>query len=113
MNSHEELRRYILESQRSNPSGNIHHRLLELAAKFGLQETDVRGILEEMANNQLISLAALVDGKERKAEDWLDTETFFDYVLMGGGGYVIVSVLQRGNELLSEMPKAPLGFSPS
>jgi hypothetical protein len=64
-----------------------------------------------MSRSGLIDLAKW-DGKEVKLfQDWRDADTFF--YAATDGGHVRVQVLARGAELLDNMPKASIGFSPT
>jgi DNA-binding IclR family transcriptional regulator len=108
MSKHEKPRRHILESQRCDPSGDLHYRTIQLAHQFGLSESQVQHTLGRMADEGLISLAGWDGERVRPIHEWPSASAFFNSTL--DGGHVRIHVLAPGAELLAELPKAKLGF---
>jgi hypothetical protein len=111
MNKYEALRRGILEmaAQTATLNGHSTHvSTLGLGGQFGVPENHVREQLIEFAKLNLISLKAWDGERERPYNEWPDAETFFFNT--SDNGYVRIRLLSAGGELLSKLPKSPIGF---
>jgi hypothetical protein len=111
MNRYDALRRGILEkaAQTATLDGHSTHvSTLGLGAEFNIPESHVRAQLLEFAKMNLISLVVWDGERERPYNDWPDADSFF--FNRTDGGYVRIRLLIAGGELLSKLPKTPIGF---
>ena len=69
----------------------------------------VREQLLRFAADKVIGLTAWDGLRERPYNEWPDMDSFF--FNWSDGGYVRIRVLSAGGELLSSLPKAPIGFA--
>jgi hypothetical protein len=105
MNRYESLRIGILRKAAAFLDCTLYANTYSLGVEYGVPEPHVREQLLRLAEEKLIALTARDGAKERQYTEWPDKESFFFDV-----GYVQVRLLSEGGELLSSLPKAPLGF---
>jgi hypothetical protein len=110
MNKYETLRRGILEKAAlmAAHNGSRHVNTYGLGAEFGIPENHVRQELIRLAKQNLISLVAWDGERERPYDEWPDADSFFFNTT--DGGHVRIRLLSAGGELLSKLPKLPIGF---
>jgi hypothetical protein len=109
MNKYESFRRAIIAKGAVTVSyGPIHVRTSSLAAEYGIPEIHVCEQLTQLVTEGLISLAAWDGHCERPFSEWPDPDSFF--FNRADNGYVRLRLRSPGAELLSELPRAPLGF---
>jgi hypothetical protein len=110
MNRYDALRRGILEKAALTAAhnGSMHVNTYGLAAEFHIPENHVREELIGLAKQNLISLVAWDGERERPYNEWPDADSFF--FNKADGGYVRIRLLIAGGELLSKLPKTPIGF---
>jgi hypothetical protein len=111
MNKYDALRRGILEKAAQTATLNgqsTHVSTLGLGVQFGVPENHVREQLIEFAKLNRISLVAWDGERERPYDEWPDGDSFFSNKT--DGGYVRIRLLIAGGELLSKLPKTPIGF---
>jgi hypothetical protein len=109
MNPYEGLRRAILTGSKCNPTGCVHYRPNQLAMQFGIQERHACEILESLVADRIIYMAKWDGERECPFEEWPSAGAFWDAL----DNYVRIRLLARGAELLHELPKSSIGFSPS
>jgi hypothetical protein len=110
MNKYETSRRAILEKAAVTASSGhpIHVRVSSLAAEYGIPDSHVCEQLTQLASEGFISLVAWDGRRERPISEWPDADSFF--FNRSDTGYIRICLRSSGAELLSELPKAPLGF---
>jgi hypothetical protein len=111
MNNYESFRQAIIKKAgaiASYDKGSIHLRTFLLAAEHNIPERHVCEQLMLLAEVGLISLAAWDGHRERPFSEWPDPDSFF--LNRSDNGHVRVRLRSPGAELLSELPKGPLGF---
>jgi hypothetical protein len=110
MNKYETFRRSIIEkaSVTASSGGPIHVRSSLLAAEHGIPEEHVREQLTQLVAEGFIRLAAWDGRRERPYSEWPDADLFF--FNRTDHGYIRMWLRSPGAELLSELPKGPLGF---
>jgi len=79
-----------------------------LSVEFDIPEPHVREQLVELAEQHLISLTVWEGIRERPYDEWPDADSFF--FNRSDGGYIRIRLLRAGGELVSELPKEPVGF---
>ena len=80
----------------------------KLSIEYGIPEPHVREQLLEFVEAHLIRLTAWYGIRERPYSEWPDGDSFF--FNRTDGGYIRIRLRRAGGELLSELPKAPIGF---
>jgi hypothetical protein len=110
MNKYESFRRAVMEkaSVTASSGGPIHVRSSLLAAEHNIPEEHVREQLTQLVAEGLLKLAAWDGRRERPLSEWPDADLFF--FNRTDNGYVRIWLRSPGAELLSELPKVPLGF---
>lgn len=110
MNKYETFRQAILKraALASSYAKPTHVRTFLLAAEFDIPEEHIREQLTQLLAEGLISLAAWDGRCELPYSEWSDADSFF--FNRSDNGYVRISLRSPGAELLSELPKGPLGF---
>jgi DNA-binding GntR family transcriptional regulator len=110
MNKYESFRRAIIEkaSVPASSGGPIHVRSFLLAAEHNIPEEHAREQLRQLEAEGLIRLAAWDGRRERPYSEWPDADLFF--FNRTDHGYVRIWLRSPGAELLSQLPKGPLGF---
>lgn len=110
MNKYEVLRKGFLKNA-SQFAGNDHLYFTsssKLSVEFDIPEPHVREQLVELAEQGLISMTAWEGIRERHYYEWPDADSFF--FNRSDGGYIRIRLLRAGGELVSALPKAPIGF---
>jgi hypothetical protein len=106
MNRHETFRTEILK-RISTCSGSLNIKTSQMAVEFGIAEGHVREELVIMLQQRRIALTAWDGERELPYAEWPDADSFF--FNRSDAGYVRIRLLSAGAELLSELPKAPIG----
>jgi len=109
MDNYENFRQGILKDVEKFDSHSRHFRVCILSTDYGIPESHVCEQLIGMAAAHLIHLAAWDGRGERAIQEWPDQDSFF--YNRTDHGYVRVRILSAGAELLSKLPKAPIGFA--
>jgi hypothetical protein len=110
MNKYESFRQAIIKKAAvpASHGGPIHVRSSLLAAEHDIPEEHIREQLTQLLAEGLISLAAWDGRRERPFSEWPNADSFF--FNRSDTGYVRIWLRSPGAELLSELPKAALGF---
>ncbi len=113
MNLYEAVRQAVLKKAALRSSSNeaAHIRASVLSFEYGIPESQVRDQLVLLKEAQLISLAAWDGERERPYDEWPDADSFF--LNRSDAEHARIRLLSAGGELLSELPKAPIGFAPT
>lgn len=110
MNKYESFRQVIIRKAgvTANTGKPIHVRTFLLAAEHDMPESHVCEQLTQLEDEGIISLTAWDGRRERPHSEWADADSFFSSRF--DNGYVRIWLRSPGAELLSELPKGPLGF---
>jgi hypothetical protein len=110
MNKYEAFRNGLLKraSQFTGVDNLFFTSSSGLSAEFGIPEPHVREQLLEFAAAGLMRLTAWDGIRERPYDEWPDGDSFF--FNRSDGGYIRIRLLRAGGELVSELPKEPIGF---
>ena len=110
MNKYEAFRNGLLKkaSQFSGVDTLFFTNSSMLSVEFHIPEPHVREQLLEFVETHLIRLTAWDGIRESPYSEWPDGDSFF--FNRTDGGYIRIRLLRAGGELLSELPKAPIGF---